>query len=246
MSTPTTGQIIRTYREQESLTQEELAEIIHVTKGKLSHWENDETIPRPMMVARLIGALRLSEDQAAVLKQAVDDSQRQKAQEQAAAQIIIDEQIAEEERLEHRRKALKYLWMGFGGFAAGCLISLMTGSCKDNPWYFTPVIGVLVMGIPFGWSILTDKSEAYQEEPYYHPNEQGFYLIIKLFFFALKFIGAYLIGTATFPVILLYHAYKAGKKGSLYRKGMCVLFALAVLFIGGIVFIILFSALPKA
>lgn len=246
MSIPTAGQIIRNFREQASLTQDELAQIIHITKGKLSHWEDDATIPRPSMVDRLIGALRLSEEQAAVLKQAVEDAQRQREQEQAAAQIMIDEQNAEEERLVHRSKALKLLWIGLGGFIAGCLLSLLTGSWKDDPWYFTPAIGVLVMGIPFGWSILTDKSETYQKDPYYHPNEQGFYLIIKLFFFVLKFIGAYLIGTAAFPVCLLYHAYKAGKKGSLYRKGMCVLFMLAVLFVGSIVFIILCSALPRA
>ena len=33
------GQIIRFFREREGLTQEELADIIHVTKGKLAHWE---------------------------------------------------------------------------------------------------------------------------------------------------------------------------------------------------------------
>lgn len=56
MKNYTLGQLIRSYREKKGLTQEELADIIHVTKGKLTHWENDETIPRPTMVARLIGA----------------------------------------------------------------------------------------------------------------------------------------------------------------------------------------------
>lgn len=246
MKSCTPGQLIRAYREQEGLTQEELAEIIHVTKGKLSHWENDETIPRPTMVARLIGALRISDDGASLLMRAVEDATTRKSQEQAAIQAIIDEQNAEEERQEHKQKTLRFLSMGIAGFLIGCLISFLTGSYKDNPWYFTIVIGILMAGIPFGWSILTDKSEEQYEEPYYDPINRRSYLIIKLFCFVLKFIGAYLIGIATFPVILSYHAYKAGKKGSLYKKVMCVVFVLISLFVGVIAFFIVSAALPGA
>lgn len=238
MKNYTAGQLIRTFREQEGLTQEELAEIIHVTKGKLSHWENDETIPRPTMVARLIGALRIPKEGAALLMRAVEDAAAQKAQNEAAIQAIIDEQNKEVSRLEHKQKALKYLSMGAAGFLIGCLISFLTEAYRGNPWYFTVVIGILVAGIPFGWSVLTDKSENTYNEPYYDPMNWRFNLITKLLFYLLKFIGAYFIGIAAFPIVLCYHAYKAGKKGSFYKKAMCVVMILVSLFIGVIVFMI--------
>lgn len=243
MQNRTAGDLIRTYREQEGLTQEELSEIIHVTKGKLAHWESNETIPRPTMVARLIGALRLSEDKAALLKQSVEDAKLQRVQEQAEIQAIIDEQIAEAERLEHQHKALNLLWSGIAGFALGCLLSLLTGSHKDNPWYFTPMLGLLVAGIPFGWNFLTDKSEEPFWEPY-DPFNARFNFAIELFCFILKFCGAYLIGFFAFPVVLFYHAYKAGKKGTLYRKVMCAILILVYLFVGIIAFFIADASFP--
>ena len=101
------GQLIRFYREREGLSQEELAEIIHVTKGKLAHWEDDVTIPRPTMVARLIGALRISDADAPLLMNAVKAAEEVKAQEQAELQSIANEQNAESERLQHKTKAIK-------------------------------------------------------------------------------------------------------------------------------------------
>lgn len=61
MNDQSVGEIIRKYREEAGLTQEDLAEIIHVTKGKVTHWENNETIPRASMVGRLIGALDIKQ-----------------------------------------------------------------------------------------------------------------------------------------------------------------------------------------
>ena len=104
MKNYTLGQLIRSYREKKGLTQEELADIIHVTKGKLTHWENDETIPRPTMVARLIGALRIPEIEASFLIAAVEDAETTKAQQLADPQAIIDEQNNEDERLKHKHK----------------------------------------------------------------------------------------------------------------------------------------------
>lgn len=239
MKNYTAGQIIRFYREKEGLTQEDLAEIIHVTKGKLSHWENDETIPRPTMVARLIGALRIPEDDALFLVNAVDNATVRKIQEQAEIQASIDAKNEEDERFKHKHKAIRLLLLGAGGFIIGGLIVFLTGAYRENPWYFTIVIGLLVAGIPFGWSVLTDKSEAQYKDAYYDLNNWLFNLIIKLFILLLKFIGAYLIGIFAFPVVLFYHAYKAGRKGSVYRKAMCIALVLTILVISTIAFFII-------
>ena len=243
MNNDTLGQMIRFYREKEGLTQEELAEIIHVTKGKLAHWENDETIPRPTMVARLIGALRIPDNEASFLMDALEDAKMRKVQEEAKIQAIIDEQNKEYERLKHKHKAINLLWTGAGGFIIGCLIVFLTGSYQDNPWYFTIIIGLLIAGIPFGWSVLTDKSESKYEDEYYDPYNWHFNLVVKLFVFLLKFMGAYLIGVFAFPVVLLYHSYKGCLPGSLSRKIMCVTFVIVTLFIALLVFLIASASL---
>lgn len=75
------GQIIRFFREREGLTQEELADITHVTKGKIAHWKDDVTIPRPAMVARLQGALRISDTDMSFLLNAVKAAEEKRVQE---------------------------------------------------------------------------------------------------------------------------------------------------------------------
>lgn len=243
MKNYTFGQLIRFYREKEGLTQEELAEIIHVTKGKLSHWENDETIPRPTMVARLIGSLRIPENEVSFLINAVEDASTRKAQEEAEAQAIVDKQNKENERMNHKHKAIHLLLLGVGGFMVGCLIVFLTGSYKDRPWYFTFIIGVLIAGIPYGWSVLTDKSEATYKDLHYDPHNWLFNLVIKMFILLLKFFGAYLIGVFAYPIVLLYHAYKSTKKGSIYRKIIGTIMFLILLFVGTIAFLIVSTSI---
>lgn len=113
------GQIIRFFREREGLSQEELADIIHVTKGKLAHWEDDVTIPRPTMVARLQGALRISDTDMSLLLNAVKAGEEKRAQEQAKLQAVAEEQSAEAKRLFHKTKAIHLALMGLGGFVIG-------------------------------------------------------------------------------------------------------------------------------
>lgn len=239
----TLGQRIRFYREQEGLTQEELAEYIHVTKGKLAHWENDETLPRPAMVARLIGALRLPDGEAAVLISAVEEAQRKREQEQSSMQKTIAEHNKEVERQKHKSKAINLSFMGIGGFIIGCVFVFLTGAYRDNPWYFTFIIGLLIAGIPFGWSVLTDKSETQYQDVYYDPDNWRYNLAIKLFVLLLKFLAAYLIGVFAFPAVLLYHSYKACKPGSPTRIIMGIIFVIAVLFIGLLVYFIAATAI---
>lgn len=243
MKNYTLGQLIRSYREKKGLTQEELADIIHVTKGKLTHWENDETIPRPTMVARLIGALRIPENEASFLIAAVEDAETTKAQQLADTQAIIDEQNNEDERLKHKHKAVHLLLLGSSGFIVGCLIVFLTGSYRENPWYFTFVIGLLIAGIPYGWSILTDKSESNYKDTYYDPHNWLFNLVIKMVVLLLKFFGSYLIGVFAFPIVLLYHTYKSTKKGSIYRKIIGLIMLLVLLFIGTVVFLIVSASI---
>lgn len=110
-------------------------------------------------------------------------------------------------------------------------------------WYFPLIIGMATAGIPFGWGLLTDKSEKIGKEPYDpNPDSRQFSFIIKLVFFIFKFIGAYFIGVIAFPIALLYHAYKAGKAGSTYKKVMFVVLLLVSLFWGAIAFVIIMPA----
>lgn len=241
----TLGQIIRFYREREGLTQEELAEIIHVTKGKLAHWEDDVTIPRPTMVARLIGALRISDADTPLLMNAVKAAEEVKAQEQAELQAIANEQNAENERLQHKSKAIKLSLMGLLGFAAGFIFVFLTGSHNDFPWYAPIVIGLCVAGVPFGWDMIRDKSGFRTRTVYYGPDSLLIQFMADLIGFILKFLVAYIVGLIVFPIVLLYHAYKAGRKGSLYKKIMCLALVLIVLIIGIFILVIAVASFSK-
>ena len=234
----TAGQLIRFYREREGLTQEELAEIIHITKGKLAHWEDDVTIPRPTMVARLVGALRISDEDAPLLMNAVKAAEEVKAQEQAELQAIANEQNAESERLLHKSKAIKLSLMGLIGFAIGFVFVFIADSNRDFPWYAPFVIGLFMAGIPYGWNLIRDKSD-YRTETYYY-GQDGLLIqfMVGLIGFALKLFAALMLGFFVFPIALLYHAYKAGRKGSLYKRIMCVALVLVALFIGSMAFFI--------
>lgn len=239
MKNYTHGQLIRQYREEEGLTQEELADIIKVSVIKLNHWETNETVPNPRMVARLAGALRLSDEKEKKLNKAIAIARAYDEEIRAEAQKIIDAQNEEAKRLYHKEKTLFLLWSILGGFAVSLLFFTLTGKYKDVVWYFPILIGFVIASIPFGWSILTDKSNAYYKTPYSpNPEIQQTEDSINLISFVLKFIGAYLIGIVVFPIALFYHAYKAGRKGTLYKKVVGLVFILVVIFIGIIVFII--------
>ena len=227
------GQVIRFFREREGLTQEELADLIHVTKGKLAHWEDDVTIPRPTMVARLQGALRISDADMPLLLNAVKAAEDKRTQEQAALQAIADEQSAEDKRIFHRSKAIHLVLMGLGGFAVGFVFTFVTGSTDDFPWYAPFVIGLCLAGVPFGWDLIRDKSGLCTRTVYYGPDGMLVQFMAELIGFALKFIVAYVIGLVVFPVALFYHAYNAGQPGSLYKTIMRVLLILITFAIVG-------------
>ena len=239
MKNYTHGQLIKQYREAEGLTQEELAEIIDVSNLKLAHWEENQTVPNPRMVARLTGALRLSDKDAQALNNAIAVARANEEETRAEVQKIINEQNEETKRLYHKKKALFLLWSGIGSFVVSFILLSILGAYQDKEWYFPILIGFTVAGIPFGWSILSDKSDTYYKDPYSpYPEVQDTDLIIKLVVTVLKFIIAYIIGVIIFPIALLYHAYKAGRKGTLYKKIMGLFLVLVVIFIGIIVFVI--------
>ena len=241
----TVGQLIRFYREREGLSQDELAEIIHVTNGKLAHWENDETIPRPSMVARLIGALRIPDTEAPLLMNAVNAAENVKAHEEAELQAITAEQNAENERLQHKRKAIKFSLMGLLGFAIGFIFVFIADSNRDFPWYAPFVIGLFMAGIPYGWDLIRDKSGYRTETHYYGPDGLLIQFMVGLIGFALKLFASLMLGFFVFPIALLYHAYKAGRKDSLYKKLMFAIMVLVVLFIGVLVLTIARASFSK-
>lgn len=228
-----TGQVIRFFREREGLTQEELADIIHVKKGKLAHWEDDVTIPRPTMVARLQGALRISDEDLPLLQNTIKAAEEKRSQEQAELQAIVDEQNAENKRLFHKSKAISLALMGLGGFAVGFLFTFLTGSTDSFPWYAPFVIGLCLAGVPFGWDMIRDKSVLRTRTIYYGPDGMMVQFMADLIGFALKFMISYVIGLLIFPAALFYHAYNAGRPGSLYKMVMRILLILIVFAVVG-------------
>ena len=237
------GQIIRFFREREGLTQEELADIIHVTKGKLAHWEDDVTIPRPTMVARLQGALRISDTDMSLLLNAVKAADEKRAHEQAKLQAVSEEQSAEAKRLFHKAKAIHLALMGLGGFTIGFAFTFLIGSTDDFPWYAPFVIGLCLTGVPFGWDMIRDKSGIRTRTIYYGPDGMLIQFIAGSIGFALKFIFAYVIGLFIFPLALLYHAYNAGQSGSLFKTVMRILLVLIVILLVAILVMICYVSI---
>ena len=240
------GEIICTYREKAGLSQEKLAEMIHISKGKLVHWETNETIPRAHMVGRLIGALDIPDEE---LINAVSSAQTQKRLDENNAQADFRAKSEKFQRAKHKHEALLLLGTGVLGFVAGIIIVFITGSYKDTVWYFPLAIGAACSGIPFGWRMVFGKDSFLKRRPM-SPWEyeewrrrSAIEKIITICFYLFLFFLAYLVGFVLFPVILLYHAYKAGKKGTIYRIIMFIAFLVAVLFCGTIAFFIVMSAI---
>lgn len=57
-----TGSILKALRNASMMTQESLAERVHVTRQAVSRWENDETIPGPDMLLKLSALFEVSID----------------------------------------------------------------------------------------------------------------------------------------------------------------------------------------
>lgn len=239
------GQIIRFFREREGLTQEELADIIHVTKGKLAHWEDDVTIPRPTMVARLQGALRISDDDMHLLLNAVKAAEEKRVQEQAKLQAVAEEQSEEAKRLFHKTKAIHLALMGLGGFVIGFVFTFLTGSTDDFPWYAPFVIGLCLAGVPFGWDMIRDKSGTRTRTIYYGPDGMLIQFMAGLIGFAFKFMVSYVIGLVIFPVALLYHAYNAGQSGSLFKTVMRILLVLIIFCLATVLVMICYVSITQ-
>lgn len=57
-----TGSILKSLREEANMTQQDVAEKIHVTRQAVSRWENDETIPGSDLLVTLSGLFNVSVD----------------------------------------------------------------------------------------------------------------------------------------------------------------------------------------
>lgn len=250
MDNRTVGQIIQTYREEAGLSQEELAEMIHVTKGKVSHWENNETIPRASMVGRLIGALDIPDE---ILIEAVHLAEDQKRQgaiaEKAEYQKMLSEALAEKERLEHKKRAIMLVTTGAIGFIGGCIFAVLRNAPSEAEWYFPLMIGALLAGLPYGIKMLFGNSKIsirnkYENTRDYETRYRRSLTEWVLIFVAYGFLFflVWLIGFLAYPVVLTYHAYKAGKKKTVYRTIMFTVFLLTVLVYGAIALFILLTA----
>lgn len=219
------GQLIKQFRENRGMTQSEFADVLEVKKGKLAHWEEGTTIPRSSMLGRIAGTLMLTDSEYALLLNAAEDAKREKVQEEAAIQEMINAQVAEEQRLKHKKTAATLFWSGVGGFLIGCVFTILVGQGEDFRWYYPLAIGFAVAGIPFGWNLITDKheEEMYRQPYSIYPDERKMMSLMDLFFFVIKFIFAYLIGLAVFPFALVFHAYKGAENGSSFQKIMRVI-----------------------
>lgn len=226
MNTTTTGQIIRTYREHAGMTPEELAAQLQVSTTRLSHWEEDETIPRPGIISHMVDILSIPNEDAALLTYLAKSAKQQREQEQAIKQKQI---TAKADQQYHKDKALRLAIMGAIGFLIGLVFFYIIDFYQD-PWYMPLFYGACTAGIPFGWSILTDK-EDYSYGSDYHPDPEIYRtnLLITLGCWVIKFIAAVLIGVLFYPAALLYHGYKAGRKGTAYRTILFGLFLIVAI-----------------
>lgn len=227
MTEKTSGQVIRYYREQQAFTREELAQMLNVTQGKLTHWEDGVTVPRPAMIAQLVSVLDIPEQDAQILHRSYQEARTPRLSQQAVQKAVVDAQNAEEERFVHRQKATSLFFIGMVGFLAGFLFCFVTGAHKDFPWYGPIAIGWAISGIPFGWKLLSPKSEPDCTVRYYSLLD----LALRMIFYVIKFIGAYLVGIVLFPVVLFHHTYKACRKDSAWQKIMGVLLSLVIVFV---------------
>lgn len=226
MTERTSGEIIRYYRQRRNMTREELAGQLNIGPEKLAHWEENVTVPRPGAIARLVQILEIPAEEEEILQNAFQAAKAQQRQAETARQAVQAAQDAEAVRLAHREKAIHLLWMGVGGFAAGVLFFIATGSYKDMPWYGAILIGLAVSGIPFGWMQVAARPRPYSPLRYYTLLD----IFLKLLFLLARFACAYLIGLLVFPVLLCYHGYKGSSKGSLGQKVMLLCLILAAVF----------------
>lgn len=236
MDTLTLGDLIRSYREQNGFTQEELADIVQVSCARLSNWETGNAIPRPSMVARLSGALGLSDSEVDLLKNAAETARAMREQENLQKQLEVQKQQflqeEEEERLLHQDKAIKLLLMGLGGFVCGIILGIVVGDHRDF-WFTTLLLGYCFSGVPFGWKVLfKDPKAMYSDYPYPETYIIHTNIVVQLIVWLLKLMGAVLVGFFAYPIVLLFHAYKAGRKGSVYRIIMGILFLLSAGIVG--------------
>lgn len=226
MTERTSGEIIRYYRQRRNMTQEELAGQLSIGPEKLTHWEENVTVPRPGAIARLAQILEIPAEEEEILQNAFQAAKAQRRQAETVRQAVLAAQDAEAVRLARKEIAIHLFWMGVGGFAAGVLFFIATGSYKDMPWYGAILIGLAVSGIPFGWMQVTARPEPYSPLRY----DSLLDIFLKLLFLLARFACAYLIGLLVFPIVLCYHGYKGSCKGSLGQKAMLLCLILAAVF----------------
>ena len=80
MTERTSGEIIRYYRQRQNMTREELAEQLSIGSEKLTHWEENVTVPRPGAIVRLVQILEIPAEEEEILQNAFQAAQAQRRQ----------------------------------------------------------------------------------------------------------------------------------------------------------------------
>ncbi len=241
MENKTIGQIISEHRKQKGLTQRTLAEQLNVTDKAVSKWERDIARPDINTVPRLAEILDIPVETLINIpintKPEIENETGLVSGEESISEGTPADNNAEtwdEECEVHKDKARCLLFKGLLGFVAGFLFALIVTLSDGDSFDFVPALGagLFLAGVPYGWELLGRLIG--------HWYVVG-HIAIMILVFCFKFVGAILIGWATYPFALLYNIMKAQRKGSKARKIWTVVFGTVIVLISALAFIIVFA-----
>lgn len=214
MDKQTIGQTISKHRKIKGLTQKALANQLNVTDKAVSKWERDVARPDINTIPKLAEILDIPVE--LLINIPISSKQEPKTMTtEMIAEDVKPEKLASgvvQEEADYKREIYKdnvrrLLMKGLLGFVAGFLFVVITTFADNDDFLISMAlaVGFFCTGVPYGWELLGRIIG-------------NWYVIgsipLKVIVFAVKLIGAFLIGWCAYPIALLYNLIKAQRRGS--------------------------------